>query len=210
MSSRIVIFKRPFLPVISYSGELRRPHFMDAKLRRQKKKKCCTCRKLKVLSLFYTDRSQSDLKTRRCQECCKKALKKGAMTRPAPKAKLCKKCNTKRPSKQCYKDKSRVDGLAAYCKQCDDDRTRRKQLLSKYGISDEGYRELLNSQGGVCAICLAPSDPDRKRKWFCVDHDHGTGEVRGILCSGCNKALGLLGDDWKVVLRAAQYLRGAK
>jgi hypothetical protein len=41
---------------------------------------------------------------------------------------------------------------------------------------------------------------------WCVDHDHATGRVRGLLCAACNAALGLLQDNPRVILSAADYL----
>jgi hypothetical protein len=59
--------------------------------------------------------------------------------------------------------------------------TRAKQL----GVTDEYYVALLTAQGGHCAIC--PSTPKTRR--LHVDHDHRTGEVRGLLCHRCNRNL---------------------
>lgn len=64
---------------------------------------------------------------------------------------------------------------------------------------------MLQDQGGVCAICLGPPSAF---DCYCVDHDHVTGKIRGLLCSKCNSAIGLLQDDPNVVDRAAIYLRG--
>jgi len=55
-------------------------------------------------------------------------------------------------------------------------------LKSKYGITRTRYEELLETQGGGCAFC------GRTRR-LCVDHDHNTGRVRGILCTPCNFAI---------------------
>jgi len=56
----------------------------------------------------------------------------------------------------------------------------------KYGISITIYKELFTLQNGACAICKQVCNSGRR---LAVDHDHKTGEVRGLLCSRCNKAL---------------------
>lgn len=90
-------------------------------------------------------------------------------------------------------------------------RERRRHLQRFYGISVEDFDSLFRNQGERCACCRT-SQPD-KRGW-CVDHDHATGKIRGILCNRCNASIGLNGDSLeKVELALAQqvsYLRGAK
>jgi hypothetical protein len=64
-------------------------------------------------------------------------------------------------------------------------------LKCTHGLTVERYNEMLGACNGRCPICRNPFD-DRARR-PCVDHCHGTGMVRGILCSECNKAEGVLG-----------------
>lgn len=71
----------------------------------------------------------------------------------------------------------------------------RKQKLAKYGLTPEGYQELLDAQGGACAICGATENTRKGSDNFHVDHDHRTGRVRGLLCHHCNVALGMVDDD---------------
>jgi hypothetical protein len=79
----------------------------------------------------------------------------------------------------------------------------RRENLATYGLTIEGYETLYRSQGGTCAVCKAVPAPGEK---LCVDHDHGTNVVRGLLCKKCNSMLGL-GRDNPAVLRAgAAYL----
>jgi len=62
---------------------------------------------------------------------------------------------------------------------------RNANLIRKYGINLERFNQMLAEQKGVCAICLKPS-----ARAYHVDHDHKTGNVRGILCHQCNTSLG--------------------
>ena len=73
-----------------------------------------------------------------------------------------------------------------------------------YGITVEEYDALLARQGGVCGLCGRP--PDRKR--LHVDHNHGTGAIRGLLCHHCNTGLGLLGESVERLSAAIEWLRG--
>lgn len=65
------------------------------------------------------------------------------------------------------------------------DRKRASHLRNKYGISLEQYAELLDRQRGCCAICDRHHSEFRTR--LAVDHNHITGEIRGALCSYCNR-----------------------
>ena len=72
----------------------------------------------------------------------------------------------------------------------------------KLGVDDAGYAAMLEAQDGHCALC--PNTPKSRR--LHVDHDHRTGQVRGLLCFPCNRALpSYVTPEW--LERAAAYLR---
>jgi hypothetical protein len=102
---------------------------------------------------------------------------------------------------QAYRDKTkgaRRDYDKAYHAK-NKDKRREQGLKRKYGITVSARDALIERQGGVCPICLGvPTD---------VDHNHSTGAVRGVLCSNCNKALGLLYDNPESLERAVLYLK---
>lgn len=89
-------------------------------------------------------------------------------------------------------------------------RSRSHYLRYRYGMTNDRYAEMLAAQGGGCAIC---GEPPTSRLLH-VDHDHSccSGEtscgkcVRGLLCRGCNQALGHMQDDPARIRRAAEYL----
>ena len=87
----------------------------------------------------------------------------------------------------------------AYCTECGRKKTKFKALLNTYGLTESDYYKLEAESGGVCAIC------GREVKLF-VDHNHDTGEIRGLLCMLCNTAIGKLRDDPRMLLRAVMYL----
>lgn len=86
---------------------------------------------------------------------------------------------------------------------------RSEKLRRVYGITLEEFDALLASQGGVCANrgCLA-TEPGPLG--WCVDHDHRSGMVRGILCRNCNLVLGLADDSCDRLRGAANYLEGSR
>jgi hypothetical protein len=79
-----------------------------------------------------------------------------------------------------------------------------------YGMSQEEYGSLLESQGGACAICCGPpTGRGKKSGRYYVDHDHDTGVVRGLLCHGCNIGIGHLKDSSELLMKASKYLKKA-
>lgn len=82
-------------------------------------------------------------------------------------------------------------------------------ILRKFGLSKADYLAMDDAQGHVCASCGQPEIVNRNGKLLrlAVDHDHATGRNRGLLCSSCNTALGLLRDSLPVIEMLHQYLR---
>ncbi len=76
-------------------------------------------------------------------------------------------------------------------------------LRSSYGITYEEYETLLAAQEGVCAICGGGTS----KRHFAVDHNHRTGQVRGLLCARCNTGLARFMDSQENVERALGHLR---
>lgn len=75
------------------------------------------------------------------------------------------------------------------------------RVKATYGLTRQDYETVLAAQDGVCAICQG------KRSYrLCVDHDHATGEVRGLLCRRCNKLLRDVRDSVAVLNGAVMYL----
>lgn len=76
-------------------------------------------------------------------------------------------------------------------------------LRKTYGITLDDYNKLFTAQGGVCYICGGGTS----KNYLAVDHDHKSGEVRGLLNASCNKALAIFRDDPERFDKAASYLR---
>ena len=79
---------------------------------------------------------------------------------------------------------------------------RAAKLKKAYGITLEQYDKQFVAQGGGCAICGKPP----KSRSLDVDHDHKTGQLRGLLCHMCNRALAYLRNDNGAARRASEYL----
>jgi len=131
--------------------------------------------------------------------------------------KKCKVCNVEKSLDKFVKRANRPSGIQAYCKEChnakmrlkDNSLTNRKSSLKKtYGITIEQYNVMFAYQNGCCAICnkhILEIDQKRKKN-LCVDHNHETGEIRGLLCDKCNRGIGLLQDNPDILLSAYRYL----
>jgi hypothetical protein len=124
--------------------------------------------------------------------------------------KRCADCKAYKEVTDFPRNKNSRDGFHSYCKDCNNVRTRESikrlhgstrhyHLMHRYGIGAKEFDERVELQGGVCPICGA-QDPEQ------VDHDHGTGQVRGILCFNCNGGLGQFRDSTDALRAAAIYL----
>lgn len=146
---------------------------------------------------------------------------------PEPTEKPCLHCNTSWPataeyysihpdsgnlrnvcrpclSKQKYKSRDRRGRNEEY-------RNRRRetadyQMQQKYGISLEEFERRAAAQDGKCLICGRVPNGNYARSRLNVDHDHVTGEIRGLICNQCNLSLGNFNDDPMLLRRAADYL----
>ena len=129
--------------------------------------------------------------------------------------KQCPDCQQVKPLSAFSKCAQRKDGLQFKCKQCDSkDRQKPKRKLKqriaqfKRSVNAEftlfDYLQLLNSQNGRCAIC---GRTNTNGKNLAIDHNHKSGQIRGLLCEHCNFGLGLFGDDVRILERAIDYLK---
>lgn len=82
---------------------------------------------------------------------------------------------------------------------------RKRLLKANYGLTVDDYGQMVENQGGLCAICT--KEPARI---LSVDHDHETGVVRGLLCDPCNQGLGLFNDRADLLRSAIAYLESPR
>jgi len=136
--------------------------------------------------------------------------------------KRCGTCKDIKDLTSFYNSKDSRDGKGSRCKPCDnlarrkwtrDNRDastlsqRRRNLQHKYGITIEDYNEMFNKQLGLCAICGCDETSMRVHHRLAVDHCHDTNKIRGLLCNQCNRAIGMLHDNWQTLEKATNYLR---
>lgn len=78
-------------------------------------------------------------------------------------------------------------------------------LKYRYGITLEDYDRMLLEQDGKCAVC-GTTDTRNGKGRFDIDHNHETGQVRGLLCGKCNRGIGMLDDSIDRVTQVLSYL----
>lgn len=108
-----------------------------------------------------------------------------------------------------YNEAHRAELAAAEQARRDSQTPEQKQdawLRRRYKITLADYVALAESQGNKCAICERPQDWTSWRTRLFVDHCHETGAVRGLLCSNCNKGIGMFGESADTIRAALEYM----
>ncbi len=136
--------------------------------------------------------------------------------------KICPQCKERKLIKEFYKDKTQKSGVTSVCKKCNNIRCQkwrrgkgkkkffsicRKSSWKKKGIifTQEEYNNKFNQQSGCCAICERHQSEFQRR--LAVDHNHLTGEIRGLLCGRCNYIVGAVESNGKIIPLAKKYLK---
>ena len=128
---------------------------------------------------------------------------------------LCPGCGEIEPTKF-YVHKKTGNRSNAYCSECHKEnckkryhsktmKQKRAEKAIMYGLSVQQYLEMYDKQEGKCAICNRK--PHTKRGLH-IDHCHKTGEVRGLLCHGCNIGIGNFKHSTDLIKNAIEYLGG--
>lgn len=143
----------------------------------------------------------------------------------------CRACGVFKPVSELRKNKACRLGVTKICNRCVSEQVMRRRdeapdvalnshLRRTFGITLDQYNALLERQNGVCAICgepptiimgrRSPRQGRMVRPRLVVDHCHETGLIRGLLCTPCNRGIGILGDNAERVKRALFYLEGGE
>jgi hypothetical protein len=136
---------------------------------------------------------------------------------------VCPKCGLDRELRDFGKDVATAKGISSWCKPCkkrwrkdwrqknpEEARSQdfKNDFKKNYGITPEDYWRLFEAQGGRCACCGVCSEDHRRG--LHVDHDHTSGQVRGLLCTKCNPGLGYFDDSVEKLEMAITYLKKFK
>ena len=174
-------------------------------------KKCGKCGIVKSSSEFHKTQRNKDGLRGSCRDCRKIECKerKNRKIEEPPPVKICSNCKIEKSINLFSKNKLNKYGFSNKCKLC----ARNDKLKAAYGITISDYDEMLNAQNSTCKICKKPQKENTVGnggagpKVLAVDHDHKTGQVRGLLCCDCNRAIGLFRDNPESLEKAAEYLR---
>lgn len=152
-------------------------------------KQCTKCKEWKDKSCFYKHKECKDGLDPRCKTCISIREKQRRQKPEVRQQRILSDRKYRKTKNGKYKLKN-------------------ANLKYHYGITLEEYDQMFEQQNGVCAICSKPETAKNKYglRRLSVDHDHKTGEVRGLLCTGCNLILGHMRDNKERVLKAAIYL----
>jgi len=117
----------------------------------------------------------------------------------ALESKTCTICSSTKPLTEFHRQPKGPKGRHSHCKKCANAKQKESRVrhmtpeqkkkyhyMARYRMTPQQVAEMLASQGGVCAACSRP--PMR----MCVDHNHATKKIRGILCHRCNIGIGFV------------------
>lgn len=158
-------------------------------------KTCSRCKESKQSEDFYPDKSKASGLSSQCRPC------RGLWGKTYRESSEVKEAANTR-SKKWYADN--VERARKYAKENPEDPVNR--LLRNYGMTRYEYDLLLVSQNHKCAVCESPTG-NKVGHRLVVDHDHSTGQVRGLLCHSCNRGIGMLRDSAVILKRAFNYLK---
>jgi len=174
-------------------------------------KKCLKCKKVKPILEFYEDKTRKDGYQSWCKNCCREWSRNYYLKNKESCLARSKKYVQEHPenckknlSKSYYKhhEKNRTQKKTYYYKH--KDRDRELKLKRKFNLSLDEYDKMFQEQDGCCAICGIHQS--ELKKALCVDHNHKTEKIRGLLCSNCNLAIGILKHNTGILHNAILYL----
>lgn len=160
-------------------------------------KNCTKCKDNFPIGNFYKDNRRKDKLTLWCKSCCDKKVSEWKNKNKEQDKINHQKWYQENKEKVLINTKNwRLNNLERYKKN-----KKRYSLKKKYSISIEEYEKMLIAHNNKCAICKKQS-----KNILNVDHNHKTNEIRGLLCTSCNTALGGFKDSIELLQEAINYI----
>jgi Recombination endonuclease VII len=179
-------------------------------------KRCPACGEIKPVSDFGRNRSLGDGLSFYCLQCNRERSNDWYRKRREALGKKvrdyswipdgfrwCPACERPVAHESYVRNRRTASGFGSRCKACDSVSNSESYFYRTYGLTKRQLAAVRAEQNNRCAICGA-ADPQH------LDHDHGTGRTRQLLCQRCNHGLGLFRDDPTLLHSAAFYVEGHK
>jgi len=129
--------------------------------------------------------------------------------RSFPKERKCTICKRSKPLESFVKEARQYSGYGYICKACHQIRMK-KYSITKFGIAQKKFEQMLTAQGEGCVICGRKFGHKKGRSGLptrlVIDHEHKTGKIRGLLCSRCNSGIGIFEEKIELLEAAIKYL----
>jgi len=191
---------------------------------------CRKCLEEKPLSAFSRERGRLSGQCRDCRRGYVRAWQEEnrrlrSLSDAEAATLSCRECGAAKAADSFGKNWTTVSGRNSECLECSrlrdraryarDSNKRKAQakwgaVKQKFGLTKEQWQTIFHEQDGLCAICCddlnAVPEGRKDKRTACIDHDHRTGRVRGLLCARCNQGIGLLREDDRILARAIEYL----
>lgn len=178
-------------------------------LRQSMTKKCSKCHLELDESSFYRRKDRKIGYTSKCSKCSAKQSKmsreKNKEIIKARKQEIYLKNKEHILAQKSEYYKKNKDKINKKKKEIPKEKLASEKRKAKYGITTEQFNLLVEKQDNKCAICGIDGKNTHK-KVLCIDHDHITKHIRGLLCDTCNRAIGMLKDSPELLEKAQQYL----
>jgi Recombination endonuclease VII len=179
-------------------------------------RQCSTCQTTKSLDDFYFDATGPLGRARQCKQCAKARSRAYRIAHPEKHREQERRRRTRRAPHIAEQKAKWYAANVEHARAVNKENTKRRNkqfperrhdiyLKSVYGVPYGTYAQLLAAQEGRCAIC-GTTEPGRKTKRFHLDHCHDTGEIRGLLCAGCNVGIAHLQHSEEILISALRYL----
>ena len=147
----------------------------------------------------------------KCKYCnTNKSIESFELLKTGTYRKMCKTCKSSKDSERYWNNPDKYRSAARQYR-------KGKELeleLRRFNLTIEKYNDMLNKQGGACAICKN-YEIEKTKNRLSIDHDHNCcpgrnscGKcIRGLLCSNCNIGLGRFKDNRELLRRASEYVK---